>query len=377
MRSPTTLLLTMIASLLLVAACDDQSEEASSCRYYIQQDLDNQDYDSALARLTDETCQDTYPDNEYLVDQASAYLGKAGFTFTDILGAALEGSENEGEDSDALTSFTSAIGDLTSDESIANLELAQAKYEAYLGQSCNDLGSNKTTSEDGICLVQGVLSLSQTAIALDFLAGSNGELTEDNEALDLSACALSYSVTGDDSNCPSGTSVITTTSVTFSYSGDLPDQSYIQLEVVGGGNTDYFLQTDTVETIESIVFTDGYCTNDFSLSVDTFDDIPSDGNLYYACPSESGTDQSVNDFVVTALNDAIKNIESLVDTFGASEEEANDIQEAIDDFKADIIGCDLDSPSGPEACTSEQRDQFDEDFEIADIIDYLTDLDTE
>jgi len=367
----------MIASLLLVAACDDQSEEASSCRYYIQQDLDKQDYDSALARLTDETCQDTYPDNEYLVDQASAYLGKAGFTFTDILGAALEGSENEGEDSDALTSFTSAIGNLTSDESIANLALAQNKYEAYLGQSCNDLGSNKTTSEDGICLVQGVLSLSQTAIALDFLAGSNGELTEDNEALDLSACALSYSVTGDDSNCPSGTSVTNSTPVTFSYSGDLPDQTYTQLEVVGGGNTEYFLQTNTSETIESIVFTDGYCTNDFSLSVDTFDDIPSDGTVYYACPSQSGTDQSVNDFVVTALNDAIKNIESLVDTFGASEEEANDIQEAIDDFKADIIGCDLDSPFGPEACTPEQQDQFDEDFEIADIIDYLTNLDTE
>jgi len=377
MRSPTTLLLTVITSLFLLSACED---EASSCRYYIQQDLDNQDYDSALTRLSDETCQDTYPDNEYLVDQASAYLGKAGFTFTDILGAALEGSENEeeGEESDALTTFTSSIGDLKNEESIAYLKKAQSDYEAYLGQSCNDLGSNKTTTEDGICLVQGVISLSQTAIALDFLAGSNGELTEDNEALDLSACALSYSITGDNSNCPSGTSVTTpTTDVTFSYSGDLPDQTYTQLEVVGGGSTEYFLQTNTGEAIESIVFTDGYCTNDFSLSVDTFDDIPSDGTVYYACPSQSGTDQSVNDFVVTALNDAIKNIESLVDTFGASEEEANDIQEAIDDFKADIIGCDPDAAFGDEVCSSEQQDQFDEDFEIADIIDYLTNLDAE
>jgi len=367
----------MIASSLLISACDDQSTEASSCRYYIQQDLDEQDYDSALSRLSDQTCQETYPDDEYLVDRASAYLGKAGFTFTDILGAALEGSENENEDSDALTTFTSSIGDLTDDESIANLQLAQADYETYLGQSCNDLGNNKTTTEDGICLVQGVLSLSQTAIALDFLAGDDGELTGDNESIDLSACALTYSVTRSDTSCPSGTTVVATTPVTFDYPGDITDQDYTQLEVSDGVNTDYFLETTTGESSESIVFTDGYCTNDFSSTVDTFADIPNDGTTYYACPSQSGDDQSVNDFVVTALNDAINNIESLVDTLGASDEDVDDIQEAINDFKADIIGCDPDASFGTDVCTTTQQAQFDEDFEIADIIDYLTTLETE
>jgi len=355
MRSPTTLLLTMIASLLLVAACDDQSEEASSCRYYIQQDLDNQDYDSVLERLNDETCQDTYPDDEYLVDRASAYLGKAGFTFTDILSAAIE----EDSDGDALTAFTSAIAELENDDSIEFLEKAEIDYTAYLNETCNNI-SDKTTSQEGICLVQGVLSLSKTAIALDFLSG--GEDLEDSETLDFSACALYYSIAGATDNVCSDFTV-TSSPVTFTVpdTGTAKDYNNVTItEMASTSNYEYFLQETT---LNQIVFTDGFCTVDFTQTDSATEDIDSitpTSETSYVCPSENETDESVNDFVVTALNDAINNIESLAETFVASDDDVDDIQEAIDEFKEEIL---------PGSSTT------DIDFTIDDIIDYLNTLD--
>jgi len=356
MRSPTTLLLTMIASLLLVAACDDQSEEASSCRYYIQQDLDNQDYDSALARLDDETCQNTYSDNEYLVDQGSAYLGKAGFTFTDILSAVIE----EDSDGDALSAFTSAIAELENDDSIENLELAEEAYNDYLGDSCNNI-SDKTTSQEGICLVQGVLSLSKTAIALDFLSG--GEDLENSDTLDFSACALYYSISGSTTGSACTDFTITSSSVTFTIPDTGATKDYNNVTVTSNtlpNDYEYFLQSDTTN---QIVFTNGFCTVDFTqteFATDNIDGITPTSDTSYVCPSQDNVDESVNDFIVDALNDAINNIESLTESIGASDDEVNDIQEAIDEFKEEI------SPGSSATST---------DFTIDDIISYLDTLD--
>ena len=354
MRSPTTFILTIITSLFLLSACEEQSNEASSCRYYIQQDLDNQDYDSALERLDSTTCQDTYPDEEYLVDRASAYLGKAGFTFVDILGAAIE----EDNDGDALSAFTSAIAELENDDSIEFLEKAEEDYTEYLNDTCNNI-SDKTTSQEGICLVQGVLSLSKTAIALDFLSG--GEDLEDSETLDFSACALYYSISGaTDSVCTDFT--VTSSPVTFTVPDTSSTKNYNNVtitETALTSNYEYFLQeTDA----DQIVFTDGFCTVDFTQTdsaTEYIDSITPTSETSYVCPSENETDESVNDFVVTALNDAINNIESLTDTFGASDDEADDIQEAIDEFKEEI---------------STGSSTTDVDFTIDDIINYLDSL---
>ena len=204
MRSPFMLIGTALISLFLLSACDDQSEEANSCRYYVQQDLDNQNYDSAISRLNSGTCQNTYPDNEHYVDLAAAYLGKSGFTFPKILSAALE----DGDD-DALSAFTKEISELKNDDSFEYLDLAEEAFINYLGNSCNNL-NNKTKSQEGVCLIQGVLSVTKTALALDFLAGDLG--IEDSETLDLSACALSYSISGNDNSCPTGVKVKVTAS---------------------------------------------------------------------------------------------------------------------------------------------------------------------
>ncbi|TEW52994.1 hypothetical protein [Psychromonas algicola] len=351
MRTPFILIFTAFTSLLLLSACEDQSEDASSCRYYIQQDLDNEDYESAIERLNSTTCQDTYPDNEYLVDLASAQLGISGYTFPNILSAALDDSE---DGSDALSDFTSSIAELKNDNSIEYLDLATDNFTTYLGADCSEL-TNKTSTEEGICLVQGVVSLTKTALALDFLSGTGDASIEDSETLDLSVCALQHSTGATvDADC-----TIETDSVTFANPEGTVTKSYTLLTIEDlDNNSEYFLETaiaDTDTGFYSIAFTDGFCTNDFTETEEVTEDIHNNplglaaDQISYICPSEEDEDDSVNDLLVTAFNDAINNIDSLTDD--------DDLQEAIDDFTSEITATGTDG-----------------DYTLSDIIDYLDGL---
>lgn len=355
------LALSVASSLTLLTGCGDESAD-SNCRFYIQQDLDNQNFDSAIARIESTSCQNTYLDDDYLIDLGYAFLGKSGYSQTKILAAAL--AEDDTSGTSTFTTFTNEIAELKNDDSFEYLKKAEEGFEEYLGNKCTSI-SDKTPSEEGICLIQGIVDLTKAALAIDFLAGDLG--VEDSETLDLSICALQYTL-----NYPAtlpydcGDAEVTVTEeVIFTIPNDdetaeIVTKTFENITITDGTYTENFLQTIPDVGISSIVFTDGYCTTDF-VDCGKGDDLVSDidGAVCYVCPSQNAEDETVNDFVVDALNDGLDNVDDLIDGIVIGDD--TDLQESIEEFKEEIGNCDA---SGANACT-------DDDFTLEDIIDYL------
>ncbi|MDA7745739.1 hypothetical protein N8878_00210 [Psychromonas sp.] len=350
-----SILLTLITSLTLISGCQDTTK-TDNCSYYVQQDLDNENFDTAISKLNTQACQDSYSNNEYLVDLATAYLGKSGYSIPDMINVLLENSDGD----DGFDEFTTQIGAIKNDDSFYTLKTTLQYFDEFLGDSCVNI-DDKTTTETGICLIIGMVDITRAALAVDYL--SDGEEWEngDSEAMQRSTCALQYTVayTVDNSTapvfaCDDSVSVDSSESVTFSNSSGI-NKIYENLTVTSPTGTEYFLQaitadTDTGTNTSNIVFTQNYCTTDFT----SCDDVSE--STCYVCPSENEDDLSVNEFVLDALNDGFSNIEQIFIEDGTND---SDIQQAINDFKTEINadGCDTDSE---EPC-----------FTMDDIISYL------
>lgn len=339
MRAP--ILLSVVSGLTLLSACDDQSA-AEDCRYYVQQDLDNGEFDAAISKLSSTSCQAGYPDNEYLLDLGSAYLGSSGYTLTSILSSVLteEGS------SDAFAEFISDISEDKNSESYTNLEMAETTFESFLGSDCADI-TDKTSTETSICLVQGAIGLTKAALAVDYLTDDIEQWVDGtDDTISFSGCALEYTVDGGGISpytCVSNGSLdVIVESVTFDNGN-----TYNHLQVTDSVDSEYYLQsTDS----GGLVFSSSYCSTDFTVCSDVNE------SSCYVCPSEDGNEESVNDFILTALNDGLDNIETIIEDV-VDVEDNSEIQEAIDDFKAEIGTCDTSA---------------DECYTMDDIINYLT-----
>lgn len=367
----TFLLISIASSLTILSGCDDQSAD-SNCRYYIQQDLDNQNFDSAITRLQSETCLDTYSDNEYLIDLASAYLGTSGYSLPNILSAALV----DDDEVDAFESFTSEMSELKNDNSLEYLGKTQDSYTEYLGGYCIDI-IDKTATQEGICLIKGVVDITKTALAIDYLTSTDAE--SDSDALDLSTCALEYTLNYTDSitlpyDCGDA-QVDSSEELVFTIPNDDESEetvtkTYQHLTVsnTDDSSTKNFLQSIPETGTSSIVFTNGYCTTDYidcGEGDDLVDEI--DGAACYICPSQSEDDETVNDLLVESLNNGLDNIDSLLDDIA---EDNNDLQESIDEFKDEIGTCS--ESTAADACVDE-----DADYTLEDIIDYLNSQESE
>lgn len=351
-------LLPLLPSLLLLGGCDDSDPEV--CRYYVQQDLDTGNYSSAITRIEDEKCQDTYPGNEYLVDLGTAYLGKSGFTLPKIMGSMLEDENNANEDQfetfaeDMTTSFT--------DDTLNDLTHSRGAFTRYLGdRECKDIVDPSST-QNGICLLTGFVDILKTTVAIDSLAGgdigswTDDEPTNDGEML-RSTCALQYAndhkndsqVTIPYSKCSKDASVDASLFVTFT-AADGTTKDYNSLSVSSQGKTSYFLES---EKFGSTVFTKGFCRDDYSACED-----PAVQGCYVCPSSQSPDDPMIKDFVLDSLNKGFDNIEKIILDNAASDDD--ELKESINDFRSEIKsgGCEQ-TPAG-EDC-----------FTVDDIIDYL------
>ncbi|TEW55930.1 hypothetical protein E2R68_02230 [Psychromonas sp. RZ22] len=356
MRYP--LLFSIASSVALLSGCGEQSID-DNCRYYVQQDLDNKNYDDAITKLESTTCQDNYSDDDYLIDLASAYLGRAGYSLPSILAAVLDNKSTD----DSFLNFSTDIADLKTTNTLANLQLSHDTSLQYLNAQCNDI-ADKTPTEVGICLTQAVIGLTKTALAIDFLSGGDIKDWKDNAsgAMKQSTCAIGYSTayTADNSislpysaSCQSPIQVESSEEVTFS-NGTI-SKTYQHLKVTGGTEDKYYLQSSSTDSAtnnvaSNIVFTENFCQTDFTVCSVINE------TTCYVCPSQEEDDLVVNSFVLDSLNDGLSNIDSL---FAHKEDGNSDITEATGKFKEEIKpgGCDT---------TSDQPC-----FTMQDITDYL------
>jgi len=350
--------LSALLPLLLISGCNDA--ETQACRYYVQQDLDSANYLSAIDRIEDPNCQDTYPENDFLVDLGTAYLGKAGLTLLEVIRSVIDDTNDE--NNNQFSAFVGEVTNLSSDSAMVDLTNSQTAFTSYLdGMHCKDITSPSST-QNGICLLIGFVDILKVAMAIDAMTASDvsgwiNNAEGNNPAMLRSTCALQYSYdhkndsgfTVPYSKCSEGVSIEDTEFVTF-IAQDNTTKDYNSLMVFYEGEAGYFMES---EAAGSTVFTKNYCQTDYSACDD-----PSVSGCY-ACPINKGIGEfNIADFVVNSLNSGFAIIETIIENSGG--EDSKELQESIDDFKSEIKigGCEL-IPEG-EDC-----------FTIDEIISYL------
>lgn len=351
-------LLALIPATLFLHGCDDAETEL--CRYYIQDDLDNGNFQSAIDRLADQSCKDTYPENEYLVDLSSAYLGKSGLTLPVVLRAIIE--DEDATEELTFDTFVAEITGSATPNALSDLATSRTFLEEYLEtNSCKSI-AYPTSAQETVCLVTGFIDVLKTTMAIDALTGGNVTAWANSEDGDdpsmlRSTCALKYSYehkndedfTTPYTNCEDGVTVDDSEEVTFTSSNGT-SKTYNFLTVSYQGEPDYFLESTE---LGSTIFTKNYCEVDYSVCSDV------DQNSCYTCPlSQDAEDLNVKDYLLDALNNGFDSIESVINN--SSDAENNDLQQSIDEFKLEIKseGCSA-IPEG-EDC-----------FTMDDIINYL------
>ncbi|HFU74045.1 MAG TPA: hypothetical protein ENK65_00670, partial [Helicobacteraceae bacterium] len=75
-----------VTALFLLSGCGGSSDEAD-CRFSTQTDLDTGNFEAVIGRLStpNSSCRSAYANNEWQVDLAAAYMGRAGVTVSSIL----------------------------------------------------------------------------------------------------------------------------------------------------------------------------------------------------------------------------------------------------------------------------------------------------
>jgi len=351
-------LLALLPAALLLNGCDDAESEV--CRYYIQNDLDNGNFASAINRLADTSCRETYPENEYSVDFSSAHLGKAGMPLPVIIRAMIE--DEDATESLSFKSFVTEITQSATSSALLDLNLSRSALNDYLNDNSCKVIENPTSAEETVCLITGFIDVLKVAMAIDALAGGDAASwanndNGDNPTMLRSNCALKYSYEHKNdenfstpfSECKSGVSVDNSEEIMFT-AKDGSEKTYNYLTVSYDGKSDYFLESTT---LGSTIFTKDYCQIDYTVC----NDIELDG--CYTCPlSQSVVDLNTQDYLLDSLNSGFDSIEAVIQS-SEQDEEAN-IQESIDDFRLEI------KPGG---CSSVPEGE--DCFSMDNIIDYL------
>ena len=96
------------------SVADEDSEEA--CKYAVSQALDEGHYDQVLAS----SC-------AHSMDQAAAYVGRAGYDVNDVIGSMIEANSSAAGDS--INVYMNSLVDTVSQDSMENLYLARDSYD--------------------------------------------------------------------------------------------------------------------------------------------------------------------------------------------------------------------------------------------------------
>ena len=313
------ILMTSLATFtLLMSGCGGDSEGESVLA--VEQMLDKGDFSGVIATLDQKS---TKSDDDYLA-LGAAYMGKAGFSLTDVVNAlVVAGDVQNGDTFAAFTkAMTSQNNSLTSYE---DLDKAGYYYSQVVPVNCvAKAGSTKlSSSEQDVCLYIGLVLTSQASNTISLLSsdiskfGSNKGV---DTKLKASACAMQYSVNKNsvDSEC----TVVPESSVTFTESRKTYERANI---VVNGDSYDFLFRNGAA------ALTVGYCPlDDFSKrqSEEAFGYLP--------CPiSETANAEDVT--AAGVLSDTLNEGLDLVQNLAPSE-----MQGDVDEFKCDVLGGNFD-----------------------------------
>ena len=324
----------LVVSALIFSGCGESGEGEAVLA--TQQMLDNGDFVGVIDKLESRAS----TTGDYL-SLASAYMGKAGFSLSSIIGTVAASAD--AANGDAFATYIEDSKRKSNSRSLNDLDAAVAWYQKVVANKCLDSNAILTGAESDICLYVGLSKVSQTAVAIGYIANDVAILTagtggSDNK-LTASTCAMQYANGSSYPKCTlSGDN-----NITFSSNG----KTYNEVTFTVGAES--FDNLITYASPKSTAITNGFCTlNDFTTRVDY--KVNTD---YHVCPvNESATekDMTTEETIVMALNEGINSV-----SMAASQ----DVQQDINEFRDDIL-----------AANGRQNDA-DKTITVEDLIKYL------
>ena len=339
-----------------LVGCNEADQNGELCSYYVKQDMNAKNFDSALSRLETQSCQESYPADGYMVDKGTAYMGRAGTSLPDIMFSVMDSNDEGSEQDDSFQTFVDTMTNTQSSTALLDLKNANDALSEYL---------TDTEEEErlGVRLIISMVNLAQTASAINNLLGGEldswlsdkSDITNSSDAnykLERATCALEIiNSIGTHETC-NDTDVITTFSgggtVTFtSGSNSITYNTYTVTDV------NAIEETFLAGTPAFMVMTEGYCDVNYNVGNES-------ASGMYPCPANRGIgdELGMEDYLLDTLKDGIASIESVINNLpSVSEEDKADILDSIDEFKVEIL---------EEASVSEIAD-----LEIEDLLAYL------
>jgi len=276
---------------------------------------------------------------------ASAYMGKAGFSLTSLVGTI---SSSANSNAEGYSSFVKSVATTSNTSSLEDIGKALVYYKKVVGNKCTDKNSAVPLAsvDADICLYIGLADVSQSAVAISYITDNVATFSNNNtvdDKLTASVCAMEYAFNGTKNNkC----TIISNSDTTFIKS----QKTYKNISVLVNANSYEYLLTSIPNG--SSIITKGYCTlDDFTTRVDVK---PLNDN-YHVCPiseTNSSADFTTESVLITAMNSAFDSIGSAVTA---------DMKKDIDSFKTELLK------------TSGRTNGINTKITTQDIINYLND----
>jgi len=311
---------TIIAATLMFSACGSGGDGESALE--TQQLLDNGNFSAVIAKLENSAS----TQSDYLA-LASAYMGKAGFSLSSIVGSVLASSNSN--ESSSFSSYVTTSNTNSNNQSLDDLNTAVSYYQKVVKNKCLDINVTKNSAEKDICLYIGLSKVSQTAVAISYIVGDINVLSDTTNGTDnkltTSTCAMEYAVRGtSNAKC----SFSSESNVTFTTSNKV----YGDINITANGETFEYLITPASGALRSTTITNGFCTLDaFTTRISDKNASSFNAATFHACPLNENNvtnDTTTADILVNALNDGVNSIGSAVSA---------DVKAEIDKFKNDVL----------------------------------------
>ena len=295
---------------LVMSGCGSSTGES---QLEIQQMLDKRYFTGVISKVESSA----QSKDDYLT-LGSAYMGKAGFTLSDVIGAfATSDSTQQG---DAFANYvTTVVGEDPSPTAFSDLEKANLYYTKVVSDYCTSKTKVLSSSEEDICLYIGLALTTKAATTINLLSDNIGTFGtgEVDTKLQASACALQYTI--DATQVSSQCTVTSKSNVTFEES----KKTYGRIDVyVNGESNEFLLTNNNRETLLTV----GFCPNDdFSKREDEKQ------SNYYPCPvneTAGSEDVTTGSVLVTTLNDGLDVVKNVAPA---------EMQESVEEFKCDLI----------------------------------------
>ncbi|MEA2073908.1 MAG: hypothetical protein U9O86_10015, partial [Campylobacterota bacterium] len=197
-----------------------------------------------------------------------------------------------------------------------------------VGNKCLDTNATLSGAEADLCLYVGLSKVSQTAVAISYIADDVQVLSDNNGSdskLTASTCAMQYAFDGtQNTECTFGAE----SNVTFDGSG----KTYGDINVTVDEDTFEYLISGSVNP-RSTVLTNGICTlESFASRVDDENASGYDSSAtYHVCPIDE-TNATVETTTEEILVDALNNG---TDSIGAAV--SDEVNEDIQEFKNEVL----------------------------------------